>query len=328
MKTVQRVSLVLGVVLFAWLLARIGPATVARNLRQLGWGFGVIFLQEGLAILLYTLAWRRTLPPESRGIPMRSLFSMRLIGDAVNTLTPSAVVGGELLRVGLLKRFVPTSVALASVGLAALAQFMAQALFIVIGIPFVAAGGLRGRVAGAGYALAAVLLAVIASLVYLAWKGDGFRKAQRWLEARRWLPERWTSSDVQWAALDEEIFGALRRRPQDFLVALLFFYLGWSVTVADVYWILLFLGAPVSLAVAFSIAVLLVLIEGFFFFVPARAGIPEAASYAVFLALGLDPARGFALALARRLRELTWGLVGLAIVGSTGGLGTKDEGVR
>jgi uncharacterized protein (TIRG00374 family) len=316
-KIVVRVSFALGTLLFAWLLYRIGLGTVVRNLRQLGWGFLVIVGQEGVAILLYTLAWRRTLPRERRGIPFRSLLSMRLSGDAINTLTPAAVVGGELIRVSLLKRFVPAPTAFASVGLAALAQFVAQLLFVVLGIPFVAAGGLRGRVAGAGIALAVALALAIAGLTYLAWRGDGFQRARRLIERLEWLHAGWASREADWRALDNEIFGALRQRPGDFVLSVFFFYLGWFVAVADVYWILFFLGAPVTLSLAFSIAVLLVFVEGFFFFVPAKVGIQEGGAYAIFLALGLEPARGFALGLARRLRELAWGLVGLALLGSS-----------
>jgi uncharacterized protein (TIRG00374 family) len=315
MKTFERISLAVGTLLFVGLLYRAGLGTVARNLRQLGWGFLVIFAQEGLAILLYTLAWRATLPPLFRSVPFRWLVSMRLSGDAINHLAPSAVVGGELLRVSLLRRFVPAPVAFASVGLAAMAQFFAQLLFIVLGIPFLAAGGLRGRVAGAGMVLVAILALAIAGLIYLVWRGDGFRRLRAMVERKSWLPAKWVSSGVDAQALDEEIFGSLRERPKDFLASVALFYLGWFVAVADVYWILFFLGVPVPLSLAFSIAVLLVLVEGFFFFVPAKAGVPEGAAYGVFAALGLDPARGFALGLARRLRDTAWDLVGLALLG-------------
>ena len=315
MKTFERVSLAVGSLLFAWLLYRAGLGTVARNLRQLGWGFLVIFAQEGLAILLYTLAWQHTLPPRYRTVPFRSLVSMRLSGDAINHLAPSAVIGGELLRVSLLKRFAPAPVAFASVGLAAMAQFLAQLLFIVLGIPFLAEGGLRGRVAGAGIALAVLLALAIAGLIYLVWRGDGFRRLQRAIERKSWMPAKWASPEADARTLDQEIFGSLRERPKDFLASVALFYVGWFVAAADVYWILFFLGVPVPLSLAFSIAVLLVLVEGFFFFVPAKAGVPEGAAYAVFLALGLDPARGFALGLARRLRETAWDLIGLALLG-------------
>ena len=317
MKTFERVSLAVGSLLFVWLLYRAGLGTVARNLKQLGWGFLVIFAQEGVAILLYTLAWSRMIPPRHRAVPFRSLVSMRLSGDAINHLAPSAVVGGELLRASLLRRFVPAPAAFASVGLAAMAQFFAQLLFIVLGIPFLAEGGLQGRIAGAGVALAAILALAISGLIYLVWRGDAFRRLQRAIERKSWLRAKWASSELDAQTLDHEIFGSLHERPKGFLASVALFYMGWFVAVADVYWILFFLGVPVPLSLAFSIAVLLVLVEGFFFFVPAKAGVPEGAAYAVFLALGLDPARGFALGLARRLRETAWDLLGLALLAAS-----------
>jgi hypothetical protein len=196
-----------------------------------------------------------------------------------------------------------------------MAQFFAQLAFIVLGIPFLAGGGLRGRVAGAAIVLAAILILAVAGLIYLVCRGDGFQRLRRALNRRSWLRAKWESSEVDAQSLDAEIFGALRERPRDFLASVALFYLGWFVAVADVYWILFFLGVPVRPSLAFSIAVLLVLVEGFFFFVPAKAGVPEGAAYGVFLALGLDPARGFALGLARRLRETAWDLVGLALLG-------------
>lgn len=57
-----------------------------------------------------------------------------------------------------------------------------------------------------------------------------------------------------------------------------------------------------------------VLVEGALFFVPARVGVQEGGLYAIFLALGLDPVAGFSLGIVRRLRELTWGLAGPAIL--------------
>jgi len=47
---------------------------------------------------------------------------------------------------------------------------------------------------------------------------------------------------------------------------------------------------------------------------PARAGVPEGGLYAIFGALGLNPVNGFSLGLARRLRELSWGLLGLGVL--------------
>jgi uncharacterized membrane protein YbhN (UPF0104 family) len=114
--------------------------------------------------------------------------------------------------------------------------------------------------------------------------------------------------------LNRNVFGAMRERPLALVLAVVFFLCAWLVSAVEVLLIMALLGAPVPAGTAFTIAVLTVLVEGFFFFVPARVGVQEGGLYAIFAALGLDPARGFSLGLVRRLREITWGLAGLAIL--------------
>jgi hypothetical protein len=56
-----------------------------------------------------------------------------------------------------------------------------------------------------------------------------------------------------------------------------------------------------------------VTIDGILFFVPAKAGTQEGGKMLIFSLLGLDPAKGLSLAIARRIRELTWAGIALLI---------------
>ena len=49
-------------------------------------------------------------------------------------------------------------------------------------------------------------------------------------------------------------------------------------------------------------------------FIPGKLGITEAASAALSASLQLGAAHGLSLALARRVRSLAWGTVGIAVV--------------
>ena len=55
-------------------------------------------------------------------------------------------------------------------------------------------------------------------------------------------------------------------------------------------------------------------IDALFFFVPAKAGVQEGGKALIFRLLGLDPAKGLVLGIVRRLRELTWSLIGLVVL--------------
>jgi hypothetical protein len=310
----ERLALAAGLGLFLWLLHRIGLEAVARNLARIGWGFAAVLALEAVAVLLVTLGWSRTLLRERR-VPFSSLVAMRMAGDGVNALAPAAVVGGEIVHARLLARFLPGAEALGSVGLAAMAQFLAQVLFVGVGAIVARSGALAPRLRLLGLALLAFLAAFLAVLDRLSRRREGPPgRIALWLGRIARVFPGGAPREGFFRDLDRGVFGAMRERPLALAVAVLFFLCAWLVNVLEVGLVLALLGAPVSAGTAFAIAVLTVLVEGLFFFVPARVGVQEGGLYAVFLALGLDPARGFSLGLIRRLRELTWGLAGLAIL--------------
>jgi uncharacterized protein (TIRG00374 family) len=311
----ERLAFAAGLGLFLWLLHRIGLAAIGRNLARVGWGFAAILALEGVVVLLMTLGWRWTLPPDRR-VPFFSLVGMRMAGDGINALAPAAVVGGEIVHARLLARFIPAVEAFGSVGLAALAQFLAQILFVGLGSILARAGTLQPRLRLLGMALLAFLVAFVAILERLSRRREGPPgRISGWLLRMARRVSRRAPGEDFWRGLDRHVFGAMRERPVSLALAVAFFLGAWCTNVLEVGLGLALLGAPVPAATVFAIAVLIVLVEGVFFFVPARVGVLEGGLYSAFLALGLDPATGFSLALVRRLRELTWSLGGLAILG-------------
>jgi uncharacterized protein (TIRG00374 family) len=311
----QRLAFLAGLALFAWLIFRIGPSVIGRNLARVGWGFALVLALESVTVTFLTLGWRRTLPA-GRRVPWASLAAMRLAGDAVNTLAPAAVVGGEAIRAGLLTRFLPVAESLASVGLAAMTQFLAQVLFVGLGATVAPAGSLQPRLRFLGLALLAGLFLFAVFLRRLSRRRETPpRPIGRLLERLGRTLGGSASGEDFWRDLRRNVFSAIRERPGDLVLSALFFLCGWLVSIVEVGLILRFLGIPVAPGTALSISVLLVLVEGVLFFVPARVGVLEGGLYAIFLALGLDPASGFSLGIVRRLRELVWGLVGLTILG-------------
>ncbi len=307
---IERVALALGLGLFLWLLHRIGLGVLAQNLSGVGWGFGLVLALELVPLLLLTSAWRCTLPSHSR-IPFRRLVSMRLAGDAVNALAPAAVVGGELLRARLLASFLPMSEAIASVALAAATQFLGQILYVGMGSVALPDAVLRPGFRFAGPAAALLILLLAWWLVVRQRPGPSDAREQPAFIAD--LTRGGLASRIR--LLRESVVAIVRAGSGRLALSVLLFLVAWSIGTIEVGLILRLLGVSVSLRTALSISVLIVLVEGIFFFVPLRAGVSEGGFYAIFLLLGLDPATGFSLAIVRRLRELAWALAGLMLLG-------------
>jgi hypothetical protein len=305
---VELACLAFGVAVLAATAWHIGLDVLAADLRALGWGLAVVVAIYGLDVACNTAGWALGFPRGERPVGAAWLFLARLAGDSINYLTPSATVGGELLRIRLLGPRAPAGVRWASVGVAKLGQTAAQAMFVLLGL-----GTLLPRVLGvaaAPVALAGALaaLAMGAGLVWLV--GRGLWAAVEAVSARlglaRWIP-------ASWAAPGRELDAALGRLgPARVALALACFVAGWAVGALEVYVVLAWIGAPVDWATALAVEAGSVLIDGIVFFVPAKLGTQEGGKVVLFAALGLDPARGFTLGVVRRIRELVYAGLGLA----------------
>jgi hypothetical protein len=128
------------------------------------------------------------------------------------------------------------------------------------------------------------------------------------------LPERAPAFTRRLQRLDEEIARFHGDTNSALLLSSASFCAGWALGAFEIYLILWFLGVPVSVHRALTIEVLSVTIDGMLFFVPAKAGTQEGGKVLIFTLLGLDPGKGLALGIVRRIRELTWALIGMLIL--------------
>lgn len=318
--------LVAGLLILTGVVWHIGPAALARDLRTIGWGLAVILLVESLNVALNTWGWALAFPAGERTVSGRRLLAARLAGDGVNYLTPSATVGGELLRIRLLGASVPLHLRWASVSVAKLGQTVAQVVFILLGLAlvlprFTGTTPWLGWLGGAG---AALLLWV--AFVWLIGRGlwATLRGLARRVGLRGIVP-------AAWAGPGGDLDAALRRLG-GWRVAgsLACFVGGWAVGAAEIYLILAWLGGSVDWQTALALETGSVLIDGILFFVPGKVGTQEGGKVVLFAAFGLNPARGLTVGVVRRIRELTYAGLGLAALGwltARRGPHTRSEGL-
>ncbi len=301
----------LGLVVLAATVWTIGLAGLSRDLRLLGWGLAVVLCVESAGVLCNTWGWGLAFPRGERRVSRARLLAVRLAGDGVNYLTPSATVGGELLRVRLLGAAVPLGLRWASVSAAKIGQTVAQAVFILLGLALVLprlypTPPPAAWLAGSG---GAVLVAL--GFTWLVGRGlwGTLQGVARRLGVRGFIP-------AAWAGPGQDLDAALARLGSPRLLASLGCFVGgWAVGAAEIYLILAWLGAAVDWQTAVALETGSVFIDGILFFVPGKVGTQEGGKVLLFAALGLSPARGFTVGVVRRIRELVYAGLGLAALG-------------
>src|SRR5690349_16687023 len=179
--------------LFSWYLSQIGLVDLREVILKLGLSALLIPAPFFVVYLVDCLAWRQTLPRNAPGFP--TLLRIRWAGESVNNVIPSAYIGGEAVKVWLLKRQgVEAKIGITSVVVSKTAQTIAQAGFVLCGS--LALLGIARSQPGIAYGIAFVLLGALAAVAALCWvQKAGLVKVSRSLSQlvpvlRRWLEQR------------------------------------------------------------------------------------------------------------------------------------------
>jgi len=313
LRIVERILLVAGLILLGFLIRELGAASVVDNLRLVGWGIVPIIMQELVSYTANTAGWLAAFPRPRPAIPFTHLMAARMSGDAVNYVTPTATLGGEFVRTRFLRGQAAGTSLVASVAVAKLSQTIGQIAFVVLGLGIILdetplPDAIRyGLLAGLGALSAGAII-----LLFVQRRGmfaPAFRLAQRW-----GLPARAPELMRRLQRLDAEIARVHMSGDGAVVLSATCFFGGWCMGVVEIYLILWFLDVPVSVHRALTVEVLSVAIDGMLFFVPFKAGTQEGGKVLIFTLLGLDPAKGLAVGILRRIRELTWAVIGLLLL--------------
>jgi glycosyltransferase 2 family protein len=305
---------VLGIGVLAYLLHHLGVEEVFQQLALVGWGWFFIIGQEFVAILANTAGWHYAFAASHRTVSFWELFRMRQAGDGFDYLIPTAMMGGDILRINLLRQKLSVSLGAASVTIAKFTQTLGQILFIALGLAlFVPFAPLRPDLLPWLWGFLLAWFALMTAILLALWRGM-FSRITRLLLL--WLPQRLAQylPVDKIAELDGYIASFLRGNQKEFWASTGLFALGWALGVVEVYLIFYFLGLPIDLPTAVTVESLSVFIDGMMFFVPGKLGTQEGGKVLIFMSLGLPPVSGMAFGLIRRIREIFWAGVGMAFL--------------
>jgi len=119
--------------------------------------------------------------------------------------------------------------------------------------------------------------------------------------------------DSVWSDADQGLKTFYKVRGKDFLVSLIWQFLGWSTASIEVYIAFRILGLPITWAQAFIFQSTLQAIKTASFMIPANVGAQETGLSLVAIHLGYSATDGFALSLIKRFRQVVWIVGGLCL---------------
>lgn len=293
-----------GAALFAWAVRRAGVAEIVDGIRRVGWGLTAVLLLQGLRFVLRTVSWRLCMPSGAL-VTFRKAFGAFLAGDAIGSVTPLGLLASEPTKVFLTRHHLATADSVASLAVENLIYSASVVAVITVGmlavLVTVPLPPVWQRTMVAGLAALGGFVALARYLLRRPWPDSiaaspGWR--QRLARVRLAIVEfSHANSGRLWRAFGvDTTFHA---------VAVLEVFL-------TLRWLLGDQSPTFVQALAFESLNRVVTVV--FKFVPFRVGVDEAITGAAAPLLAVNPAAGVALAVVRKVRNVLWSGVGLAII--------------
>lgn len=296
-----------------WLVVSIGLGSILADLSRMGAGLTVILALELVIDALNTLGWWYTLPVAERTGSYRRLFWVRSAGNALNESTPAASLGGEPAKVILLKGWISTPAATASLLSTKVSFCFAATIFIAGGSAAVwSMLALPPDVTLSlllGFAFMLIGITIFATL-QIRGIGAGTLRGLRRLR----IPERFLLQIESLSAeIDAQLSDFYRARRGDLIRALGAHLCAFVCSAVQMLLMLVWLGFGFDPQAALGIAAVYALLAFVAFAVPASLGVQEGGMVLVFWALGLPRPAALAAGIAFRLVWLFKVVAGLVV---------------
>jgi hypothetical protein len=294
-----------GLALLVWVVMKAGPADLAADVRQVGWGLVLIVAIGGMRFLLRAVAWRLCLDPPHR-LHLKDAFAAVICGDAIGNLTPLGPLVGEPAKAAFVRGRVALAPALTALAIENLLYTLSAAAMIAAGmVALLVRFQLPQSVRGVGELAIAGTFVLFVIALWMLWRQPAL------ISRALGVAPRLRKHADRVRQVEEEIY-TFASRHRAALPALAAAEIGFHVLgVAEIYLTLWLLNASApTLLTAFVFEGANRLITVVFKFVPLRLGVDEAGTAGFAALIGLAPKTGLALAIVRKARMVFWAVAG------------------
>ena len=307
--------LILGVALLGVVISQTDVAHALSLLSEIGWGFAAIFALYFVGFAIDVYAWQLATP----GVPLNlkwlyRFFQVRLAGEAFNTVTPTASMGGEAVKAVMLKNLYGVGYRDGTASL-----ILAKTLIVVGLVAFLSVGfvlmqgspkldGTYKYLSGAGLAafgVGAILFILVQLYKITSLTGTALGRTKWFVKLNAVLEPL---HDVE-----DRLVHFYTRQPARLTSVFVLSFINWVMGIFEIWLIMYLIGHPISLTDAWIIETVAQLVRSATFFIPASIGAQEGAFLIVGAAITGQPSFGLTVALARRVREIVWAVWGLAV---------------
>ncbi len=311
MKRLHGFLFLLGLAFLVFLVWRTGVHRLRQQFTLLGWGLFPIVIGEGVAELFHAISWRYCFSGPHRRISLIRLFRMHIAGYAVNFLTPTASLAGEVAKAALLggNRHGPEAVSAVVIGKLsfALAHLLVVAVGSIIFLPVMD----FPPVLRAALVLGSATLAG-GSVVFLLLQKHGKLAAfVRWLIARNVFATTLRRVIRPIEQVDEALKTFYREQPWNLGKSVFWHLLGYAVGIFATWYFLFLLAEDRGLIVAARIWFLVLWFDLVTFAVPLNLGVLEGGRFVAFRVFGFGGLPGMTFGMVSRVAQLFWAGFGL-----------------
>jgi hypothetical protein len=316
MKKLHAILLLLGFAFLVSLVWTIGVSRLWNALASLGWGLVPFIALEFGAEAVHTLGWSCCLTEPYRRLPWLLRFRIRLAGNAIAYLTPTAALGGELTKAALLSMNLRAPEAVSGVLVGRLSSGIGHLAFVAAGSVIVVCGAALPRAAWAAMFLTSGLVA--AGIFAFLWlqKYGKLGALVRWLAARKFAGASLQKLARQISEVDKALKVFHHQRPHALRWAVGWHLLGHSLGFVQTGCFFWLVQLPIHAGAIATVWVLGMWFDLLAFAVPLNLGTLEGSRIVAFKAVGLGAVSGMTYGLALRLAQLAcvgFGLLNYAL---------------
>jgi putative membrane protein len=310
MKFLGSLAALFGLALLTGLTAYYGFGSVGQAVASAGWGAVFVILVRAVALAVAGIGWWLLLQP-AVACPPLPFVGVRFIREAINSLFPVALVGGDIIGARLVSKLgvLGGSLALASVLIDIFIQVVCLLIFVLAGLGVLATRADSNPLT----APIAITLAIATPAVagfFLALNFGAFEPVVRRLvefgERRQWAA---FSHVVGLGDSLQQIWRNYWGLTASFLVHLAILF----VNATEVWIALAFMGYPVTYAAAVAIESLGQASRAAAFPLPGGLGVQDGTLIAACVVFGVPAEAALGLALVKRIPDVVLGVPSLVI---------------